>query len=135
MGTWGSGSFDNDDASDFAIDFESDGLSALSAALDLSEVEYVDIAQAQRAVAAAEMLAIIIAGGETEAAISPDLADAIERHASDIKPRARSLARQALAALERVLEDESELRRLWVESGESDDWVAAIAELGERLVV
>ena len=58
MGTWGSGSFDNDDASDFAIDFESDGLAALTDALDIAEVEELEAAPAQRAIAAAEILAL-----------------------------------------------------------------------------
>lgn len=135
MGTWGSGSFENDDAGDFAIDFESEGLGALSAAFDFSDEEPLDASKAQRAVAAAEILAMIL-NGETEAeGLSPELYDAIERHASDIRPRGKALARQALAVLEHVLDEQSELRMLWMESGDADDWIAAIADLGERLVV
>lgn len=134
MGTWGSGSFDNDDASDFAIDFESDGLAALTDAFDIGEVEYLEVPQAQRAIAAAEILALTLEGEAMEAEISPELYDAIQRHASDITPRKRGLVRQALTAIDRVTGDQSELRQLW-EEGDGEEWSTSVSELRERLIV
>ena len=133
MGTWGTGSFENDEAGDFAIEFESDGLASLSDALDVAEIEYLDAAQAQRAIAAAEILAIAIEGDAAEdAVISPELHDAIQRHGSDIMPRKRGLVRQALSAIERIEADQSELKELWAES-DGEEWLEALHDLRSRL--
>jgi hypothetical protein len=133
MGTWGSGSLENDDAADFAIEFESEGSQALHEAFDISETEYLEAPQAQRAVAAAEILAMVRSADASEAVLTPELYDAIQRHASDILPHMVELRRLALAALNRVEADQSELRQLW-EEGDADEWTAALTDLRMRLM-
>ncbi len=132
MGTWGAGSFDNDDGSDFAIEFEQDGMEALELAFDIVDEDYLEGPAAQRAIAAAEILMLCKAGVSDEAAITPELYEAIERHASEIRPRLATLRKLALAALDRVEAEQSELKQLW-EEGDASEWQAAIDGLRERL--
>lgn len=133
MGTWGSGSFENDDASDFAIEFESDGMQALELAFGIAGHDYLEAPDAQRAVAAAEILALSKSGGiSDDLAIAPELYEAVERHASEIRPRFAALRRKALAALDRVAGDRSELKQLW-EEDDASEWLSAMRDLRERL--
>ena len=133
MGTWGAGSFDNDDGSDFAIEFESEGMQALEMAFDIVDEDYLEGPAAQRAIAAAEILVLCKASGASDdAAITPELYEAIERHASEIRPRLATLRRLAVAALDRVEADQSELKQLW-EEGDANEWQAALDGLRERL--
>ena len=82
MGTWGTGSFENDDAADFMIDvLDSGDLSLIREALDnvLTSTEYVEAPDATLAIVAAEIVAA--ARGR------PTLADQI---GVDGRPDARS---------------------------------------------
>jgi Domain of unknown function (DUF4259) len=133
MGTWGAGSFDNDDGSDFAIEFEQEGMEALELAFDIVDEEYLEGPAAQRAVAAAEILALSKSGIGEDVAVTPELFEAIERHASAIRPRMQTLRKLALAALDRVEAEQSELKQLW-EEGDASEWQAAVDGLRERLV-
>ena len=70
MGTWGIGSFENDDAADFMIDaLESGDLSLLGEVFDnvLTSTEYVEASDATVAIAAAEIVAAAL-GRPTPAA-------------------------------------------------------------------
>ena len=134
MGTWGSGSFDNDDAADFAIEFESEGLLALNNAFDILDEDYLGAPEAQRAIAAAQILVFVLASDDDDIAISPELYDAIQRHESDIRPVMDELKFMALMGLNRIEADQSELKQLWDEH-ESTGWTDALTSLRTSLAV
>lgn len=134
MGTWDIGSFDNDDAADWAYELEDCGdlsviENAIASALDADD-DYLEAPSATVAIAAVETLARL-QGNWGERSAYTETADAwVER----VKlPVPRTLAAQAVQALDRILGEQSELRELWEESEEFDEWKASIAELRGRV--
>lgn len=133
MGTWGIGSFENDDAADFMIDvLDSGDLALVHEALDnvLTSTEYVEASDAVLAIVAAEIVAAA-AGRPTLAAQQQDgLAAWLAR----IRPTITAgLATQARQALTRLLGDHSELRDLWEETDDIHAWRAVVTELRHQL--
>jgi len=133
MGTWGIGSFENDDAADFMIDLlDSGDLSLVREVLDnvLTSTEYVEAPDATLAIVAAEIVAAA-RGRPTPAATQEEgLADWLAR----IRPTIDAdLAARARDALTRILADNSELRELWEETDDLHDWQAVMAELRGHL--
>ncbi|MEV7773731.1 DUF4259 domain-containing protein [Kitasatospora sp. NPDC086791] len=131
MGTWGIGHFDNDTAADFA-----DGLDEAapaereailrSALLGAARAgEYLDDGEGVEAVAAAALVAAQCPGGAAVAsAYGPDGA---------IPPSAVELRGLAVAALDRVVAEESELAELWDETAEGLAWRRGVRALREVL--
>lgn len=129
MGTWGSGSFENDDASDFVYEFERDGISALDAALTVSAATYLEAPAAQRAIAAAELVAAAM-GRPGE--IPPEVDIEANPFVARIAEGLADLQAMACSAIDRVLADRSELKELWAED-DATEWLAAMADLRSRL--
>ena len=130
MGTWGSGSFENDEASDFAYEFERDGLSALDAALSVARADDLDAPRGQRAIAAAELVAAAMGRpGELPPEIDINANPFVARIAEGLA----DLRVMAIAAVDRVLAEKSELKDLW-EEGDSAEWLAAVDDLRRRLL-
>ena len=131
MGAWGSGTFDNDDAADWADELlESADLApardALAATMDSDG--WLEIPEGARAVAAASVVA---AGLDGDVRGLPDeVVEWLEDH-----PDAGTLAdaRLAIDALERVASVDSELREVWLEAAGGPAWVEEIARLAYRL--
>jgi Domain of unknown function (DUF4259) len=132
VGAWGTGSFQNDSASDWFYTVEEavePGL-VISSALDdaLAETGYLELDSASAAIAAAELLASC-AGQAPH-----DLPDHIRRwvmehshqpHAAEIEPAVHAVAR---------VRSESELRDLWEEEqGPKNSWLQAVDDLIARL--
>ncbi|QHA02275.1 DUF4259 domain-containing protein [Streptomyces broussonetiae] len=125
MGTWGTGPFDNDTASDFAI------------ALDNAEPEQREflirgalartakatgyLTEAEEAVAAAALIATQCPGGEPI-----DTAYVPEKPMPVFPVDLRTLAAEALT---RILDDESELAANWVEPADARRWLTTISHL------
>jgi Domain of unknown function (DUF4259) len=134
MGTWDVGSFDNDDAADWAYELEECGdlsviENAIAGALDPSD-DYLEAPVATEAIAAIETLARL-QGNWGERSSYTETVDAwVERVRL---PVPAALARQAMQALDRVVGEQSELRELWEESEEFDAWMASVAELRGRV--
>ena len=128
MGAWGTGAFDNDDASDWVYDLERRGIAAIDDTL-------TDAEAASELVMPADVNAI--AAGEVVAAA---LARPVDGLREDISALAYVLkgtvtsdhATRARAAAERVLAG-SEVADLWRESGDDAAWRATVADLIERL--
>ncbi|MFE5581440.1 DUF4259 domain-containing protein [Kitasatospora sp. NPDC056531] len=115
MGTWGIGSFDNDTAADFAGGLDDAAPEAraglLRAALERAarNPEYLDDDEGVAAVAAAALVAAQCPGGAAvDGAYGPD---------EPIPPLPVELRPLAVAALDRVVAEESELAELWGEAG------------------
>jgi Domain of unknown function (DUF4259)/Immunity protein 26 len=135
MGAWGTGSFENDDALDFVVTLEREGLAAIDAALErvagLGVRDYLEAPDASFAIAAGEILA---------AARDGDVSRLPEAAQNWLDGRADGLASPALLALarrsvERVLQ-QSELKDLWEEGdadGQSEAWSNGVRALVTRL--
>lgn len=114
MGTWDYQPLENDEAQDLLADFnDSKDISVLEAPLDkvcsLPGGIYLEAPEAQQAVASAKIL--------------NDLSE------SDIKTEDRQrLIEKSVLALKRILSN-SELKELWSDSSEYDDWVKSVQEL------
>lgn len=133
MGTWGIGSFENDDAADFMIDLlDSGDLSLIREVLDnvLTSTEYVEAPDAALAIVAAEVAAAALGRATRAAQQEAGLADWLAR----IRPTIDDdLRQQAVNALRRILAEHSELRELWEDTEEFRDWQATVTDLDQLL--
>ncbi|MFB7907139.1 DUF4259 domain-containing protein [Kitasatospora sp. NPDC056076] len=131
MGTWDIGPFDNDTAADFAggLDDAAPGERAglVRAALERAArgPEYLDDDEGVEAVAAAALVAAQCPGsGAVTTAYGP---------AEPIPELPVELRALAVAALDRVVAEESELAELWDESDSDGEWRRGIRALREVL--
>lgn len=129
MGAWGIGSFDNDHASDWLLDLiEGEDLAPMRAAIAqvLAEDGYLDSDLAVEALAAIEVLAATL--GRPTLAIEDETE--FQAWLTRLQPQGDpSLVPEALRALERILAPDSELRELWEETEDYEDWCADVARL------
>ena len=135
MGSWAVDSFANDDAADWLAELEDQRDLALveltlEAALALGE-DYMDVSEGARALVAAEVIACACGHAGLGVSAEPQLQAWIRR----VRPAPEAwLVARALEAIERVLAEGSELRDLWEEAGEGEDWRADVLHLRERLL-
>ena len=132
MGAWGTGTFDNDDAADWAYELEESSdlapvRQALAATMDTDG--YLEIPEGACAVAAATVVAASFDG--IVKGLPVEVADWVDDHPDSAS---RSDARLAVDALERVMSEESELRGLWADAPEGPEWAREIEKLRYRLV-
>ena len=134
MGSWGSGIFDNDTASDWAFGLEGTSDTALiDAALNaVLEVggEYLEAPVAEEGLAAAETVARMKGQWGVRDAYTEPMDTWVERYN---RPPSGDLIRRALAVVDRVVSEPSELLELWTEGDDADAWKASIADLRTRL--
>ncbi|SRR5712691_6352561 len=135
MGAWGLGVFENDDAMDWAVDFEhAPSEQSLREAFEAAVAveDYLERDLGSYALAAAEVLAA--ARGQPCRDIPPAL-----RHwaAANTGIAAPELLAQARAAIERVtIVDSSEVAELWATTaapGDAAGWSTQIEQLKRRL--
>lgn len=134
MGTWDVGSFDNDDAADWAYELEDCGdlsviENSIAGVLDPGD-DYVDAPVAAEAIAAIEVLARLQGNWGERSAYTETVDAWVERVRLAVPV---TLAKQAVHALDRIIGEQSELRELWEESEEFDAWMASVAELRSRV--
>lgn len=129
MGAWGSGSFENDDALDWAdaLGESTDASILLEAFQAVLAVDYVEAPDAAVALAAAEVVAA--ARGSPTSELPPSVALWLGAHSDAV---GTETVRTAIAAVDRVAAPHSELRELWIESGDRE-WQTAVADLQRRL--
>lgn len=130
MGTWGPGSFDNDDASDWIADFcdNPDETAITDTLLAVINTDgYLDASECFSGIAAAEVIAALKdapnpnLSGEAKECIA-----ALQTNADDDK------VTLALSVIERI-RAESELKELWEESEDASEWYQALDDLEQRL--
>lgn len=130
MGTWGSGSFENDDASDWVAGFcddpdEASIIDALSTPVETDG--YLEAPECNIAIAAAEVVAAL------HGTPNPDLPEEAKECMATLRINADGdMVALALRAIERIGR-ESELKELWKEGSDSDEWYKAIDDLKNRL--
>ncbi len=129
MGTWGSGPFENDAASDLLLelgesDVPADAVAALLEGIATMERgEYLDVDDGQACVAVAELIALAFGPGTRPKQVAPLIA------ALETDP---SLVQRALEALPRVLDKRnSELAQLWPQLDHLDALYERLVELRE----
>jgi hypothetical protein len=134
MGTWGSGSFENDDALDWVAELEeTEDLSAIIRALDAildSSDGYLEAPDCAAALAAAEIVAAL------EGNPSPSLPDEIIQwvYAHNHLTIGTDTVSKTQAAVKLVLLG-SELQELWEEADAFEEWRDTVTELLDRLVL
>jgi hypothetical protein len=121
MGTWGTGPFDDDNASDWVWELQeaSDWSvveDALKAAVDVESAAYLEAPDGQVAWAAATVVAAADAPGLT---VPDEVRIWVDAHKDSQPAGLRTLG---AAALRRVLADNSELVELWQAAGEEREW-------------
>jgi hypothetical protein len=129
-GTWGAGSFDNDDAMDWVSSCtgRADAACISNALQAARSASYIDASEAAAAVAAAEVVAAAI--DNNQAALPPELSAWLKKQD---RSKIRSLAPAASSALTRVADSKvSELAALWSEDAKSN-WGVRIKALAGRL--
>ena len=135
MGAWSHEPFGNDTANDWAYELEeTQDWSLVEAAFNTvlaPDANYIESDQGSEAVAAAEVLAQALGKGTQSDAYTEKVETWLK--SVDAAPP-DELRAKAKAALEKVLSDDSELKELWVESGEPEPWrnsvLALIAAVG-----
>jgi len=132
MGAWGIGTFENDDAADWAFELEDSAdlnpvRQALAATMDSDG--YLEIPEGACAVAAASVVAATFDGDLRD--VPDEVGDWIDDHPD---AATRGDARLAVDALERVMSEESELRNLWADTPEATKWAETVEKLRHRLV-
>jgi hypothetical protein len=131
MGAWGIGGFDNDMALDFSNSLiETSDLSLIDSALSTERAGgFLDADKASEAIAACEVLAAALGRA------GPDLPDSVrEWVAGHARLKFRDVKAKALAALDEVLTDESELNQLWKENeAEFSAWRQGVEALRKRI--
>ena len=134
MGAWGHGIFDNDTACDWGFSLEeSDDLSVVEAALQKvvrTGSAYLEAPESEEALAAVEVVARL-QGNFGERNSYTETIDAwVSKHRFEVSPE---LARTALATIDRILTEPSEIVELWQESGEFDAWKTSVENLRLRV--
>jgi hypothetical protein len=132
MGAWGSGSFENDDASDWVADLCDDPdkeviSDALSAVVEMEAGEYLEAPDCSVGLAAAEVVAAL------KGSPNPGMPDDARKCVSKLKIKANAgMVSLALKAVERIKTD-SELKELWDEAENPAEWYEAVGNLEARL--
>jgi hypothetical protein len=106
MGTWGSGPFDDDTASDWVW--------------ELQEANDWGVVETPRRAAA----------DDPSVAVPDEVKEWLDRRRGDRPEAVRPLA---LSAVRRVLAAQSELVELWAEAGELDEWRSNVEKVASSL--
>ena len=129
MGAWGNGNFDNDTAADYVDNFQDDpNETVLLETLTAVAAEgYPEADEASEALAAAELIAAAL--GKPVRGFPEDLLLSAKNLPLANPDAAQKLARRAIKAILK----KSELKELWEESDEYEQWVAVQDGLLDRL--
>jgi hypothetical protein len=137
MGTWGYLAFDNDTTNDWIDNLETvNNLSLIESTFDeLEDVgdEYVDADIASEALGACEVIARLLGNLGYTNSYTEKIDRWVATHQINPSPE---LVNRALAALDRILGDNSELCELHKEGTEEDnnnDWHKVMEDLRKRL--
>lgn len=132
MSSWGVGSFETDEATDWLDGFATDGApairSALDAVLESDPGSYLEATEASQALAAAEVVAAAIDGDISR--LPEEAASPVEEHRKAILTG--KFSRDALRAVQRIMK-RSELKELAEESENAEEWAESLDQLMERL--
>jgi hypothetical protein len=137
MGTWAVGAFGNDFALDWAQDLqESKDLffieDTLNNVLSADSANYLEAPFGAEGLAAIEVLARLYGKPRLQDEGSAEV-DAWVAEVSKKAKRRTDLIDKSLRAIEHILSERSELRELWQDSDEYDNWRASVDDLKARI--
>jgi hypothetical protein len=137
MGTWATGAFGNDFALDWAQDLqESKDLffieDTLNNVLSADSAHYLEAPFGAEGLAAIEVLARLYGKPGEQDEDSAEI-DAWVAEVSKKVKRRSDLIDKSLRAIEHILSERSELRELWQDSDEYDNWRASVDDLKARI--
>jgi hypothetical protein len=137
MGTWAVGAFGNDFALDWAQDLqESKDLffieDTLNNVLSADSANYLEAPFGAEGLAAIEVLARLYGKPGLQDEDSTEV-DAWVAEVSKKAKRRTDLIEKSLRAIEHILSERSELRELWQDSDEYDNWRASVDDLKARI--
>jgi hypothetical protein len=129
VGGWGTGSFENDDATNWLANLATIGPADLAKIFTQAadDPAYLEAPAASVVVAAAEVVAAL--NGSPAAVVPPPIDEWLRKYPRISTPELNTLA---VRALERVRRS-SELKDLWLEADGLNDWTSAIRDLQARL--
>ena len=130
MGAWDIGNFDNDDAADWVYELvESDGTDVLVGALEAATSEgYLEAPIACVALAAAEIVAARL--GNAGKALPDDVQKWLaDNDGTEVDHDLLALSRTAVMRVK----ESSELRELWQDSADYEQWLSLQDDLLKRL--
>jgi hypothetical protein len=134
MGAWSHESFGNDDACDWVVELEeTDDLEFIASTLDAVLAigdEYLQAPEASQAIAAAEAVARL-QGNFDKRDTSTEALDEWVARVKLVPPQ--TLTQKAHQALDRILQEPSELLELWSDSEGSASWTQAVKDLKGRI--
>jgi hypothetical protein len=129
VAAWGAGPFDNDDAADLMMELE-DEPSWESIRFVFGEVlaaeEFIELPEGARAYAAAALLTVAIGTSEISAQDYLMILEAMGPPPPDLKGLAKTV-------LKRISTGDSEIRELYLDSGNYKTWLELIAATDEAL--
>ncbi len=131
METWGYGNFENDSALDWLMDFaEEPSLEKIRSAFNMIEDSegMAESLDCEEALAAAEVVALLC--GATSGEFPEEELELINN--SGFKCSS-DLTASAIEIIQKIKQN-SELKELWDESDETEQWLEEVNELEQRLV-
>jgi hypothetical protein len=134
MGAWSENAFGNDIACDWAGDFVDDpGLDRIRSALDavLKTDGYLDSDPACECLVACEIIARLQGRWGLRDSYSADIDTWVTANPTAIS---RDLQDAAIAAIDRILGEDSELVELWDDGGPNSEWHEAMDDLRNRVI-
>ncbi|ESQ86209.1 hypothetical protein AEAC466_03165 [Asticcacaulis sp. AC466] len=129
MGAWSNGPFDNDDAADFMMELEAaPSWDMVRLAFDdvRANSEYVELAEGARAYAGAALITVATGKSDISAQDYYMTLDAMGSPPDDLIPMARTI-------LKRLTTGDSELRELYLDSGNYNEWIGIVASVDQAL--
>ena len=131
MGAWGIGAFENDDALDWLGDFcdepDEESLKEAFAAVNENGDDYLESPESSNALIAAEVVAYLLKSLNPE--VPKHSIECLE--SLQVKPD-ETLISDAIKAVERVQSD-SELKELWEDTDDFQEWSKTVDDLISRL--
>jgi len=130
MGAWGVGNFDNDTALDWIHELEKyDDLTFIEETLDSIDEDYIETDDGEKALIVIEAIASL-KGNFSKSSYSEDLNKWVETHPLKVS---NSLLERAKFLLDIIISDNSELKELWEETNQFDEWSKEIHLLAQRI--
>ncbi len=132
MGAWGTGSFDNDTACDWAYGLEqANGLELIEKTIEAVFADKdIDSDVGEEAVAAIDVLARLRGNYGQKDSYTEEVDKWVAKQTPEIPPE---LIEKAKKALSLITGENSELYELWEESDDFSEWQSEMKKLANRL--
>lgn len=133
MGVWSTGVLGNDSAEDwldeFLIDPELEVIEEAISAVTSGD-DYIEADEASACLAACEVLARINGRPPSQPVGTEELDEWIQENPQSVP---EELLRLAIESIDKILGPNSELRELWEDEDQGEDWTAALIDLKQRV--